>query len=589
MQDFLGDLREKLDRARMILEKGEFLSFTSEERQQLADEVKKLQGRLDALSEGSLTVGLLGGTGVGKSTLMNALAGAEIASTSHRRPHTDQVLIYRHEATVLPAALQGGLAVASRGEAQEASDHFWHELTHRAEPIRQILLCDLPDFDSLAGEHGRRVLRFLEHLDVLVWVTSPEKYADERFYSFLREAPKARANFFFVLNKIDIFFDGPTVETGYAQLGKVGAGFQQHLAQNGIEGPLLYCLSALDAQRSQSPAPWNQFASFRSQVFRNRDMKEVVAVKSANLDVEVIEVLSKLEREIENLQGLQGTLREFISELEGERVQWREAAERTLEPWLETHLDSAAFSQLADPSPLVGAGYLIAIAAQELRRRVRSTETQALVGGLFLDRDRLEPMRRELERVENRLAHRLLRKGLPASILGELGKLVDPERNWEGLIERFRRSVELQLGHAEPVAPRGFGLRQYGIYTIILLCFLLALGGEEGWRHLLTDPSLSNFLGLVVGMVAVVFSPVGLAALGSFFLLQLFFGFRFYGRYKKFLQQRRQKFIESVGLNLRGIWQEELDSVMSRFAEYAEQLAAQSSAISLISRTSDKE
>ncbi|OPX41116.1 MAG: hypothetical protein B1H13_03780 [Desulfobacteraceae bacterium 4484_190.3] len=50
-------------------------------------------------------MGLLGGTGVGKSSLMNALAGSEIAATSHRRQHTDSVLIYRYVKTPFPSDL----------------------------------------------------------------------------------------------------------------------------------------------------------------------------------------------------------------------------------------------------------------------------------------------------------------------------------------------------------------------------------------------------------------------------------------------------------------------------------------------------
>ena len=63
---------------------------------------------------------------------------------------------------------------------------------NEAEAVRHLLLCDLPDFDSLLTGHREQVVQFLEHLDILVWTTTPEKYADERFYAFLREVPKAR-------------------------------------------------------------------------------------------------------------------------------------------------------------------------------------------------------------------------------------------------------------------------------------------------------------------------------------------------------------------------------------------------------------
>jgi len=35
-----------------------------------------------------------------------------------------------------------------------------HEIAHQAEAINQIILCDLPDFDSLIGDHSAQVQRF---------------------------------------------------------------------------------------------------------------------------------------------------------------------------------------------------------------------------------------------------------------------------------------------------------------------------------------------------------------------------------------------------------------------------------------------
>jgi len=108
------------------------------------------------MKESYLTIGLLGGTGVGKSTVMNALAGSEIASASHRRPHTDRVLITARRGRPTIPQLPG-------------EEIPWTLIVHRSDAIRQVLLCDLPDFDSLLGQHRERVIQFLEHLDLLVW------------------------------------------------------------------------------------------------------------------------------------------------------------------------------------------------------------------------------------------------------------------------------------------------------------------------------------------------------------------------------------------------------------------------------------
>ena len=46
-----------------------------------------------------LYVGIMGGTGVGKSTLIDALARKEISRISEKRPFTDRAVVYRHRDT----------------------------------------------------------------------------------------------------------------------------------------------------------------------------------------------------------------------------------------------------------------------------------------------------------------------------------------------------------------------------------------------------------------------------------------------------------------------------------------------------------
>ena len=83
MESVAQRMRKEILEIRGFLTQGPFLAFSPEEREGLLASLQKSQDRLDALSDQVLVAGLLGGTGVGKSTVMNALAGAEIASTSH--------------------------------------------------------------------------------------------------------------------------------------------------------------------------------------------------------------------------------------------------------------------------------------------------------------------------------------------------------------------------------------------------------------------------------------------------------------------------------------------------------------------------
>jgi small GTP-binding protein len=284
MTTTLPRIQEALDRFKDLIQREALFSFSTQEKEAFLKSLAELDQKLSAVQASFLTLGILGGTGVGKSTLMNALAGAKIASTSHRRPHTDHVLIYKHEeAGPLPAL--------------ELENLPRHVINHKEDAVKQVLLCDLPDFDSLMGEHRDRVLHFMEHLDLLVWVTSLEKYGDRRFYEFLQGAPKAKQNFIFVMNKIDLLFQAKPPESGYNELNRAAATFEAHIRDQGIDDPLLYALSSQEVTESGKISPWNQFPGFRRHLFFHRDMKQVMAIKAANLEVEAAKLLSSLQRE----------------------------------------------------------------------------------------------------------------------------------------------------------------------------------------------------------------------------------------------------------------------------------------------------
>jgi GTPase Era involved in 16S rRNA processing len=582
MQNTIHGLRNDLTQISSFLNQGGFLSFSGEERLSLLESSRKLQEKLDAVSEGFLTVGLLGGTGVGKSSIMNALAGEPVSSVSHRRPHTDKVLIYRHLQAELPPVLR---RITGRGEGQV----FWHEITHEAAAIRQILLCDLPDFDSLAGEHHERVLRFLEHLDVLVWVTSPEKYADARFYEFLQKVPKARQNFYFILNKADLFFHDQSPDTGYDQLARVTARFQQHLKENGFSHPLIYSLSAVQALRSEPLAPWNQFPSFRHQIFQHRDAKEVMAIKAANLDVEIGQLLSKIEEELSHLEVLRGALQSFISEMERERTDWVRPGKESIGLWLDTHYRKQTFSRFADPSPLVGPGYTIAVLIRDWQRKRHAEEERDILSELFREEGPIVSLHQQLERIENRMTHRLLTDGLPASYIEQFKDGSNGEDTWEELKERMQYFVRVRVLQQDTRPFRSFRAMQYLTYSLFFGFFLLAMGGTTAWGSLLSQPSWSHLATLAATMIINIFSPPGLAGLVSYVVLNIFLGFRFYGRFKKSLQRRTQKFIESLKLELGKVWEEELDAVLTRLNHYHRELEAQASVISLLQETRKKD
>ena len=136
-----------------------------------------------SLSADHTVVGFFGATGSGKSSLFNAVSGAEIATAAARRPTTSEPLAGVWGADGSEPLLDW-LEVRNRHHAA-AVDGFADEDTG-------LILLDLPDFDSTRAANREIVQRMVGLVDVLVWVLDPQKYADAAVHNdFL--APPGRA------------------------------------------------------------------------------------------------------------------------------------------------------------------------------------------------------------------------------------------------------------------------------------------------------------------------------------------------------------------------------------------------------------
>src|SRR5947209_119681 len=109
-----------------------------------------------------LVIMLMGGTGVGKSTLLNALAGASIAQASFTRPTTRDPVVYYHE-SVRPERLDPAL-------------RHCRLAVHNRPDLEQKILVDTPDLDSSDLTNRDKLHRLLPVADIVLYVGSQEKY-----------------------------------------------------------------------------------------------------------------------------------------------------------------------------------------------------------------------------------------------------------------------------------------------------------------------------------------------------------------------------------------------------------------------------
>ena len=135
---------------------------------------------------------MAGGTGVGKSSLLNALAGSSVSEAGARRPTTGAPVAWVPRATrreVEP--LLGWLGVR---EVRE----------HDGSMGAPVAILDMPDIDSIAPEHRAQVDALLPRVDAVAWVVDPEKYADLLLHAdYLRQWAPRLGRQVVVLNKSD--------------------------------------------------------------------------------------------------------------------------------------------------------------------------------------------------------------------------------------------------------------------------------------------------------------------------------------------------------------------------------------------------
>jgi len=241
--------------------------------------------------ETPLVVATFGGTGTGKSTLVNALVGQEAALAGRQRPTTKQPVLLVHPDFDLQAT---GLPVDQC-------------LVRRidAPVLRDLVLLDCPDPDTSEGaEPGgnlQRLRSLLPYCDVLLVASTQQKYRSARIVEELGDAA-AGCRLVFVQTHADQDVD-------------IRDDWRRVLSERYQVSELFFVDSrkALSEQQ-QGLRPTGEFGRLQELLSRQLGSSRRLAVRRANLVDLLQEVLETGQAEYRRLLPQVERLQEFLAE-----------------------------------------------------------------------------------------------------------------------------------------------------------------------------------------------------------------------------------------------------------------------------------
>lgn len=226
---------------------------------EISDAMDNLSRHLMTISDCLLVV-VAGGTKVGKTTLINALAGMKVGETSARACLTSRPAIYVHKKRehFARTRLEKVLIPGDRFEI------------HESPALERLILVDTPDLDGVDAAHHDVFHSLLEHADLALCVVTTQKYDSMTLYTTLGDRMGFRRTVF-VFNRVD---------EGIPLTKKICDDLASKIFKLGLKPPdgneiPIFSISALNAflKKTGKPAgPVGKFSEFEA--FLNERLDE---------------------------------------------------------------------------------------------------------------------------------------------------------------------------------------------------------------------------------------------------------------------------------------------------------------------------
>lgn len=450
----------------------------------------------------------IGGTGTGKSTVFNSLCGLPLSQTGVERPKTHGPIAYAYRQMHLERGfpIQGvGVTTVSvdpstgKRHAGKAGEILI--LEHDREEISHWILVDTPDLDSLERRHRQMADDLYLLSDVVVFVTSQEKYADGVPYEFLKTIQKDRKPCFFILNKAGVEMNQDEVASA--------------LREHGLRMPqdrfwLFSYLSSAPPEILPEGGDFSDFQKAFTGALSPEAMPDVLreerARKAEVLGGQLDTLLGALNKEKQAsekwLSDLEGLFRESCEAfLRGQREKFSTQSRAYLQSEIRSLF--ARYDLLARPRRMVTEFLSAPLRFLGLAKKRDDTRVREDALAKLRERIDLSPVQAALDRFNRRVLEKLSPAD-PASPLHQALRRPDVLMTEDDVKDRVWKEQERLLawlhGTFEDLSKGIPKHKEWGIYStsvlwgIFILSLESALGGGIGFLDAAVDSLLAPFV-----------------------------------------------------------------------------------------------